>query len=62
MCTLTGHVPLFPGPGAVIPTLFLPTVRLGFRPFVIGLASVFIVGIAAPPKPTYKAYHYTIGV
>jgi hypothetical protein len=41
-----GHGPL--SPGAAIPTLFLPTVILGFRQFELGLAFVHILGIAAP--------------
>jgi hypothetical protein len=49
------HGPL--SPGATIPTLFLPTVTLGFRPFGLELASVFIEGIAAPNhfEPTFSA-------
>jgi hypothetical protein len=43
---LLGHGLL--SPGAAIPTLFLPTVTLGFRPFGLGQACVFIVGMAAP--------------
>ena len=44
--SFVGHGPL--SPGAAIPTLFLSTVTLGFRPFGLGLACVYIVGIAAP--------------
>ena len=43
---MVGHDPL--SLGAAIPTLFLPTVTSGFRPFGSGLAGVYIVGIAAP--------------
>ena len=46
-----GHGPL--SPGAAIPTLFLLTVT-GFRPLGLGLASMFIVGIAVPNS--YKTW------
>jgi hypothetical protein len=45
---IAGHGPL--SPEAAIPTLFLPTVTLEFMPFGLGLASVYIVGIAAPNR------------
>jgi hypothetical protein len=53
LMSVRGHGPL--SPEAAIPSLFLPTVTLGFWPFGLELASVLIVGIAAPgnsgPKP-----------